>query len=96
MSPHVVSMILLKYAEICNLSVLLFITSFSVNVMPVVFCLCRYWYDVAIFPLMESIRQNKYCPLQGSVLYEWPEDLLKPDIVFLLLHTNGTFNGARM
>lgn len=47
----------------------------------------RYWHSSAAFAIASAINNfpEKYImPSKGSQIYNWPRDLLKPDIVFFL------------
>lgn len=47
----------------------------------------RYWQSTAAFALGRAVKNNpeRYSlPPEGDSYYRWPDDLLKPDKVFLL------------
>lgn len=47
---------------------------------------CRFWHSTAAFGIAQAIADNPdLCemPPEGDSFYQWPADLLKPDIVIL-------------
>lgn len=53
----------------------------------IIFNIVRYWHSTAAFALGRHIQSDpdRYTlPPQGNSYYRWPDDLLKPDKVFLL------------
>lgn len=50
------------------------------------FC-CRYWFDHATF-IMAKRFTDKTLPPANSTIYQFPEDLLKPNMTFFINDAN--------
>lgn len=49
----------------------------------------RYWLDHATFIIAKAFS-NENLPPEGSPIYNWPRDLLRPDIIFFINATSAT------
>lgn len=49
-----------------------------------------YWFDQVSFSVARTFR-NYSLPPEGSKVYEWPKDLVPPDIIFFIVNENNVF-----
>lgn len=52
----------------------------------------RYWLDHAVYTIAKVY--NGELPSDNAIIYRWPEDLLKPDYLFLLNDLNTTYGSV--
>lgn len=48
--------------------------------------ICRFWHSTAAYAFAQYVSDNpdKEIPAEGDKIYNWPEDLLKPDVIAYL------------
>lgn len=52
----------------------------------------RYWMDHSVYTIAKMFEEE--LPSENAIIYKWPEDLLKPDYMFLLNDLNTTYGDA--